>query len=866
VAIGCIYRPPSARRETSVAVNDCIKRAKLLVDTGSFSSLLIAGDFNYRRIKWDHGEWRLKGKCPLGVEFIETLEDNFLYQHVSSPTFGKNFLDLVITDDPVRVQNTIMGPPLSNSKNNRLHSTIRWQYLVASEPSRTVLKRVARLYHKGDYHGVSRIMSEKCELVHGGMSSQRIFDFISSAYMKAVEEHVPIRRVQNMNRPNIDTAIKRDKTVREAIKAKHRLFVWMKSNPSPQTKKEYNRAAREVKKCVRRVRQELEYQIAVKCKQEPKLLYSYINSQKKIKDDIKVLRLEDGSLVYDKPTIASTLNSQFHKAFTKPSLAGHVEKMVSRTTKICDLDPHVVFSTQNVQKYLDSLNKSKTPGNDNIHPHVLREASSSFAAVLSKLYIKSYESGELPAEWKEANITPIFKSGSKSEPSNYRPVSLTSVVGKVMERMIRDVMMAHLIENNLIYKGQHGFVPGKSCTTNLLETVDIITDAINKGYWVILVLLDFAKAFDSVPHDELIEKAKAYGFDEKLLRWLANFLRNRRQRVVMGEAVTEWLDVLSGVPQGSVLGPLLFIIYINDMSDSVVNLLKLFADDSKLVSVIKCEEDLVRLQQDLDKISEWAIKWKMSFNHKKCKFMRLGNTEMARQDLRLVMKVDINEAHVLDESSEERDLGVYLQNNLKWDENVARACTKANNSLGVLRKTFKTWTNVRTFRTLYTAFVRPHLEYAPQVWNSLTSKDVKKIEKVQKRATKLVPQLRNLNYEERLLNLGLTSLADRRTRGDLIQWFKIETGRNFVELMRPNTNSNVDESDTNGPASRVITRRRGSIRMVKELVKNCSMREKFFSNRVADPWNGLGKEIVASGSVNSFKKQYDRLKLSNALP
>jgi hypothetical protein len=148
-----------------------------------------------------------------------------------------------------------------------------------------------------------------------------------------------------------------------------------------------------------------------------------------------------------------------------------------------------------------------------------------------------------------------------------------------------------------------------------------------------------------------------------------------------------------------------------------------------------------------------------------------------------------------------------------------------------------------------------------QVWNSLTSKDIKKLEKVQKRATKLVPQLRNLRYEERLLNLGLTTLADRRVRGDLIQMYKIRTGRNVIELISPSTSSNVESLQLgDGPASSVRNRRRSNIRVVKEFVKNCSVREKFYSNRVVDPWNGLSNEIVESNSVNHFKKQYDRKK------
>ena len=233
------------------------------------------------------------------------------------------------------------------------------------------------------------------------------------------------------------------------------------------------------------------------------------------------------------------------------------------------------------------------------------------------------------------------------------------------------------------------------------------------------------------------------------------------------------------------------------------------------------------------------------------------------------MKTSSSEVHYLDESAEEMDLGLCLRNDLKWSGHVKKACTKAYNSLGLLKRTFKVWSNVRTFKTLYTTFVRPHLEYAAPIWNCLSKKDAKKLEKVQRRATKMVPQLRNLSYEERLLNLDLTSLEERRKRGDMIQMYKVHRKVNIVSLNMtvPNKENNSNPKDADmGPAASVMRRRRSGIRLMKEYVKHCAVRESFFTNRVADAWNELNEDTVEAKTVNCFKSKYDEMKKKRVLP
>ena len=474
------------------------------------------------------------------------------------------------------------------------------------------------------------------------------------------------------------------------------------------------------------------------------------------------------------------------------------------------------------------------------------------AAILSKIFQASLKTGKFPKIWKEANVTPIFKGkGKRCDSSNYRPISLTAVPCKIMEKLVKNVMVRHLINNDLLSKHQHGFMRGKSCLTNLLECLDIITEVINRGFFVILIFLDFAKAFDCVDHQKLIVKLIAFGFSGELLDWLIDFVRDRRQRVIIGNSASEWSNVGSGVPQGSVLGPLLFLIFINDMPDLLYNICKLFADDSKLIGIIRNELDRKTLQDDLTRLANWAKEWSMSFNYGKCKCMQIGNKSTNLFAPFTMIDPLTNEVHFIAETTNERDLGIQIKHNLKWDLQCILAADKANKMLGTLKKTFKFWT-IRSLKILYTSYIRPHLEYACQAWNPYHKKDINRLESIQRRATKMCHELRNLEYDERLKVLNLTRLSDRRKRGDAIQAFKFHKGFNKISWYHPNKAPTSIELP--GPAGSTRTYNH---RLYEQFTK-CKARENFFSNRIVEMWNKLPPKIVDSATVNGFKNRYDK--------
>ena len=221
------------------------------------------------------------------------------------------------------------------------------------------------------------------------------------------------------------------------------------------------------------------------------------------------------------------------------------------------------------------------------------------------MYRKSLDEGELPLDWKEANVTPIHKKGSKTVPGNYRPVSLTSIPCKILEDLVREEIQRHLEKNNLMNQNQHGFVQGKSCLTNLLETLEDITASIDEGSEIDMIYLDFSKAFDSVLYRRLLKKLEAHGIKGKILSWIKDFLIGRKQQVVVNGIKSKKSDVISGVPQGSVLGPSLFVLYITDIDIGIRSNIQKFADDTKIYRQIDSEDDIKILQEDLIKLEEW---------------------------------------------------------------------------------------------------------------------------------------------------------------------------------------------------------------------------------------------------------------------
>ena len=628
------------------------------------------------------------------------------------------------------------------------------------------------------------------------------------------------------------------KNLSKAIKAKQLSFTKYKHSKSRSDYATYAAKRNDVKCKIRSARNSYERSLLDKLRSNPKALYSYIKSKQKIRPSIGPLIKSDGSLTADDQEVTETLNQFFESTFTKENLSSMPVPSFVSEDSICDID---ITESIVLQKLLE-LKVNKAPGPDGIHSYVLKACANTLYVPLTILYSQSLSSGVLPDEWKQAHVAPVFKKGQRNQASNYRPISLTSLVVKILESIIHSELVTFLDGQGILNGEQHGFVNRKSCFTNLLSTFEEWTSALDQGFGIDVIFLDYSKAFDSVPHHRLISKLEAFGVRGNLSLWLSNFLSNRFQRVVLNGHLSSWAQVVSGVPQGSVLGPLLFILYVNDIPDLIESNVRMFADDTKIYSVIQSFDDHLRLQSDVDRLLQWSHTWLLRFNIAKCKLMRIGNSAPFTYSM---LDSSTNLPFEITEVQEEKDLGIWCTEDLKPSLQCRKAAAKAMQVLGLLRRSFKLF-SVDLLTFLYKMYVRPHLEYCIQVWSPYLAKDIDLLEKVQRRATKLLPSLFDLSYETRLERLGLYSLYCRRQRGDLIETYKILNGYYDINPTSFFTLSNTDTT-------------RGHHRKLFKFRSRLLVRHNFFTNRVVNLWNSLPADVISAPTVALFKKNLDDL-------
>ena len=491
-----------------------------------------------------------------------------------------------------------------------------------------------------------------------------------------------------------------------------------------------------------------------------------------------------------------------------------------------------------VLKLLNNLKENKATGPDGIPGRLLKMCSNEITDVLCLIFQSSLNQGCIPSDWRKANIVPIYKKDDKHKVENYRPISLTSVTSKILEHIIHSSVMTFFEDQNTLNHRQHGFRKHRSCETQLITTLNDFTECLNNKKQTDAILLDFSKAFDKVDHSQLLRKLHKYGIRNNLLQWIKSFLSSREQTVLVDGKSSSPAPVSSGVPQGTVLGPLLFLVYINDINENITKgtEIRLFADDSLLYRVINSPLDQQILQNDLITLQAWEEENKMEFHPDKCKVLKITNKKKPLQ-----FKYNIHNV-ILEEQDSAKYLGITIDKKLTWNVHCNSVIKKANSTLSFIQRNLSSCPP-KIKEACYKTLVRPKLEYGCSVWDPHRKYQIDALERVQKRAARFVTSNYRLiegSTHTNMTQLGWPPLAERRARIKLSLFFKATN--NIIHI----------PTDTLTPTIITKTRNSGPGFIVPHSSVNSHLYS-FFPNTIR-LWNALPTSSKSSNiSLESFQ-------------
>ena len=569
--------------------------------------MVLVGDFNLPTIKWslDESTSTNLGGTAEEEALSVLMEDNFLRQFIKGPThIAGNKLDLLLCNFSEVIDHVSTTSPSQNEFPSD-HYLVDFFIRLKFKRSKRVPRKTYD-YKRADFDD----LRSRLQLLPSDMSHSDDVDIYWSQwkdlFLATVAECVPMKTIRDTNSPPWI-----DREVKLALRRKYRALRKYRENKTVERKLKLRSLSNEIKKLVRQKHRDYLLKIEGSLKENPKLFWNYHKAILHHRSGSNTEINFDGKSAKTAAEKAELFNAYFCSVFTssKQDKARSLQMYPMRMNMEIS---EITLSLNEVRHYLSILD-----------PRILKECSEQIAPSLCALFNHSLRTGRFPSEWKSADVTPVHKKDLLEPAENYRPISLLPIVSKVMERCVCNRLYSHVSQS--ITSLQHGFMRSRSCSSQLLSVLHSIGEALDKNKQTDILYLDFAKAFDTVDHVILIEKLKWYGVTGQLIDWFSDYLKDRSQRVVIEGTASERLPVTSGVPQGSLVGPLLFVIFINDLPDVIheQTITALYADDTKLHRTILSVKDCAILQQDLTSLNTWSRESNMKFNASKCKVLTI---------------------------------------------------------------------------------------------------------------------------------------------------------------------------------------------------------------------------------------------------
>ena len=825
IAIVVTYRPPD---DVSDEYLDNFRNVLKNVENSRYKNICIMGDFNLPNFDWTTGV--PFNNLNRAYDFYEVFQEHGLVQLVKEPTHvNGNTLDLVLSNFPNRFNSITVEEDAFSSD----HYPIEFDIRIKIKPVKAVQAKVFD-FKNADWNKLNTELLD-CKLEDCVQENAGDVDIASDAWhtkvKNVIDRVLTTKRVKNINSPPwIDNEIQ--------SKSKKKFSLWKKAKriKSLEAWANYRKERNELRNLVNLKYNNFIQSSTEKIAQNPKVFWKIVKSKNKTKNVPDRLTHERKYFSTTKDR-AKAFNDYFYSVFINES---HVEDDLPVIDEFVNLDLcNIYIEKEEVEKLLKEVNASKAGGPDEIPGRILKECSMSLAPSLTMIFNLSLQTGKFPNCWKFANVVPVFKKGEREEVTNYRPVSLLGIISKIFEKCIHHRVYEGV--KDLIHSLQHGFLKGRCTVTQLMEVFNTVEKCLDEGGQMDIIYLDFAKAFDTVSHRLLCHKLKSFGINGRLLEWFESYLSNRKQRVVLEGIQSEWKNVHSGVPQGSILGPLLFLLYANDMANEVSDktAVAMYADDTKVMRNIVSVNDSIELQRDLDNMGVWSRKWRMKFNVAKCKLLMV-----TRKDRPIDINYTMNE-QVLEKVYSFNDLGIVIDSKLNWQEHVRNKVGKANGTMGLVKRTLGFKAPMRAKKLLYESLVKSSLCYGSVIWNGASKMNLKLIEGVQRRATKYISGNYEMDYKGRLEECDLLPLSFTFEYHDIVffykcyhKWFNYDINRIFRVR---NSNTRLNKGIIiDGSFARTETFKR------------------FYSNRVVDIWNMLPIEIR---NVTCTNKKVVTLKL-----